>query len=177
MPRECKFGRGCTRDGCWYGHSSGREIDSTRHLVITDGADNCSIISLEEICDLVAKSGLPHYHLLVIGAGMGKGNTGRAQMQQVCGPAHCTFVSSTADLSQLYKLLGKFKEEVRMRMELLVQEHGKTSLTEWQGNENDAAAAVGQLLGEATLLASHLSAFRLCGDSGGGGGGGQHCRL
>ena len=80
-------------------------------------------------------------------------------------------------LSQLHKLLGKFKEEVRMRMELLVQEHGKTSLTEWQGNENDAAAAVGQLLGEATLLASHLSAFRLCGDSGGGGGGGQHCRL
>jgi hypothetical protein len=60
-------------------------------------------------------------------------------------------------------------------MELLVQEHGKTSLTEWQGKENDAAAAVGQLLGEATLLASHLSAFRLCGDNGGGGGGGQHC--
>jgi hypothetical protein len=108
----------------------------------------------------VAKPGLPHYHLLIIGAGMTSG-AGKEQMELLCASAHCTFVPSTSDLSQLSKLLGSFKEQVRVRMQLLVKDQGQSSLTQWEGKENDAAAAAGQLLSQTELLASKLGGLQL----------------
>jgi hypothetical protein len=133
------------------------------HLVITDGADNSSSTSFTEICELVAKPGLPHYHLLIIGAGMQ--DEEQATMQRLCRPAHCTFVPSTSDLSQLQALLGSFKQEVRVRMQLLVHDNGQSSLTQWEGKENHAAAAAGALLSQASLLTGQLGGLRIaCGE-------------
>jgi hypothetical protein len=131
------------------------------HLVITDGADNKSSISFKEICELVAKPGLPHYRLLIIGAGMTSGAR-KKKMELLCASAHCTFVPSTADLSQLDSLLGKFREQVRVRMQLLVQDCGESTLTqwEWEGKESSASAAASQLLSQTSLL-GQLGALRL----------------
>jgi hypothetical protein len=58
------------------------------HLVITDGADKSSSTSFSEICELVAKPGLPHCHLVAVGAGWW-----RMQVKRTLPEAH---VISTA---------------------------------------------------------------------------------
>jgi hypothetical protein len=134
------------------------------HLLFTDGSDNMSSTSFEDICALVAKLGLPNYHLVVIGAGMSRSD--QAVMQRLCTPRHCTFIPSSADLSQLSKLLKNYQTQVLYRMQLTVRHKNIQTTTRWQGKASEVSKAATQMLQIAPLLSEQMSGLLICADSG-----------
>jgi hypothetical protein len=152
--------------------SRGRRPKCLEHLVLTDGYDNASSTSFADICAMVAKPGVAHYHLVVIGAGMDSDD--RAKMSTLCAPKHCTFIPSAADLSSLGKVLHRYKKEVMYRMQLTVRSGNCQSTTRWEGRASHAAKAASTMLQQAPLLSEQMGGLRITnGDGGSGRGNGK----
>ena len=86
-------------------------------LVITDGLDNSSSASFEEVRDLVRSPGLPDYHLRVIAVTSDMERGEILQLEQLCKPAHAQLLPAS-DVGQLKAVLQKEAE----RLTLLLRE-------------------------------------------------------
>ena len=96
-----------------------------QQLVITDGADNSSTTSLAAIKALVAKPGLPDFHLVLIAVGI-DANDAR-QMRSICDNNHSSFILA-GDVRELGKVLQD--QATRIKLVLDVDSHGRRSRTE-----------------------------------------------
>ena len=87
-------------------------------VVLTDGDDNASSTSLADICSLVAKPGLRNFHLVVIGVGLS--GSARREVNQLCRPAHCTFLDVGAKPSEIQRAFQRTQGEIIKRREVHV---------------------------------------------------------
>lgn len=84
-------------------------------LVITDGGDNASKTSLDEIVDLVAKHNKwKGYHLFVVAVGITPDVA--ATMRRICAPKHATFMHAR-DCAEMKSMLGTVADKIRIVME------------------------------------------------------------
>jgi Mg-chelatase subunit ChlD len=102
----------CPRDARFHGLQ--REL-----VVLTDGQDNGSDTSFSDIRKLVAKPGLSHFHLVLIGVGLC--DQSRANMEALCQPRHCTFLNITAKPSQIRAAFQRAQGEIVRRREVHVR--------------------------------------------------------
>lgn len=88
-------------------------------VVLTDGEDNCSETSFDEVCKMVAHPGLARFHLVVIGVGL-SGPT-KQRVQWMCQPEHCTFLDVRAKPSQIAAAFKRTQGEIVKRREVHVR--------------------------------------------------------
>ena len=103
-------------------------------IIVTDGIDNSSSVSHEELCRLVAAPGLSNYHLIVIGVGVsaseqrGGGLPCTTLLEGLCAPAHATF-QLAADCSALRTQLRWVREQIRATMTCQNRSGAKSTTT------------------------------------------------
>ena len=95
------------------------------HLVITDGGDNSSSTSLEQVREQVAKPGLKDYHLVLIAVGIGSSST-KANMRSICDNGHSSFIE-VDDIHALGRVLAE--QAVRIKLVLDINNRGHKSRT------------------------------------------------
>jgi len=77
-------------------------------LLITDGDDNSSVnFTLDTISELIAKPGLPHFHLFVIAVKMKE--LDKKKLKKLCQPDHCTFyeIEELEKLAEVMRRVGQ----------------------------------------------------------------------
>jgi len=83
-------------------------------LLVTDGGDNASVkFTLRQITELVARPGLPDFHLTVVAVNMSP--TDKVKFQELCNCRHATFLEA-GDLGQLKSTLEKVGRTVVSRL-------------------------------------------------------------
>lgn len=87
-------------------------------LVITDGEDNQSKLSFEEIEKHVANPGIPNYNLVLIVVTRSMEEVHVQQLARLCAPEHAKMVS-VRDVSELKESLQRHSDYLRM----VVEEH------------------------------------------------------
>lgn len=140
-----------------------RKADPKRHtlrkfvfeqLIITDGMDNSSKISFEDICKLVHHpGGLPDYHLRVVVVTKDMEAEEILKLEQLCKPRHAKLLQ-VSDVSALKQVLKKEAQ----RLELMLREKdalGNVRLSKHQLRAGSQAAIMRQCsaqLGQLQLL-------------------------
>ena len=93
-----------------YRREKGIKCDSVvEHLVLTDGADGGSSVSVRDIAALVAEPKIANYHLVLITVGVSERDL--QVMRTICAPRHAKIIE-LANMEQLRGALAKFKHEV-----------------------------------------------------------------
>jgi hypothetical protein len=83
-------------------------------LLLTDGADNSSTkYSLQQLTDLVARPGIPNFHIVVIAVSMA--GSDKAKLKELCEPVHATFID-IKNISELQNTLRRVGESVQQRL-------------------------------------------------------------
>jgi hypothetical protein len=83
-------------------------------LLVTDGGDNASLqLNFDSCAALVAKPGLPNFHLTVVAVGMSPHD--KAKFQKLCSVGHATFLEA-ANLRDLKTTLERVGHNVRSRL-------------------------------------------------------------
>ena len=108
------------------------------HLVITDGGDNSSRTSLEQVREQVAKPGLKDYHLVLIAVGIGSSST-KANMRSICANGHSSFIE-VDDVNALERVLAE--QAVRIKLVLDVNNRGRKSRTTAETSPSGIGRAV-----------------------------------
>ena len=148
-------------------------------VVITDGGDNSSSTTLEQLKALVARPGLRNYHLIVIGVGVDASL--RRTLEEICAPTHATF-QPAADCAALRAQMRWARDRIQATLTTVDRRGrvvGKTVATgsgAVQQLAGSAAAALGGAFGAMKLVAAAPAAppkqrKQLKPKAGGGGGG------
>lgn len=88
-------------------------------LVVTDGEDNASTeFNLKRCAELIAHSGLPNFHLWVIGVGMTEYH--KQQYEMLCAPRHANYLD-IADFSKFQATMERVGNEVRKSLQVVRQ--------------------------------------------------------
>ena len=82
-------------------------------LIITDGEDNSSKISFEEVVRCVANPGLEDYSLVIVAVTTDMGRQEIERLQTICKPAHATLIS-VDNVGDLKKQLEKQAQRLRL---------------------------------------------------------------
>lgn len=90
--------------------------DSVFHIVmLTDGCDNSSTkASLSSVSALVANSGIPNFHLTVVGISMPRDTTAELR-STLCAPKHAQYIE-VDDIAQLRTTMKRVVRDVNARM-------------------------------------------------------------
>ena len=101
------------KDAIDYKRSQGRSF-VPQQLVITDGEDNNSQTTFEQVRALLAShAAIPGFHFYLVAVGIDA--AAAARMQALCEPAHCTFLHAR-DVGQLREHLQQVAERVRVHL-------------------------------------------------------------
>jgi Mg-chelatase subunit ChlD len=118
----------------------------TEVVVITDGHDNSSKTSFEEVKQLIAKPGLPDFNLIVIGLG----DVDQDKLKELCQPRHARFLHGH-DLDKFCRRLSEAVNMIKLRLQVETPDQLSSSV-EWQGRQRDAAAALRKMVPSSEML-------------------------
>ena len=115
-------------------------------VIITDGQDNSSTTSFEQVCALAAKPGIPDFNLIVVAVGS---DVNQGALKALCEPKHCHFYHAT-DVEAFKKTLARVAEQVKMRMTITTP----TSQTkmEFSGRAYEAMGTLKSWSEQSTML-------------------------
>eukprot|EP01006_Ploeotia_vitrea_P009968 TRINITY_DN25266_c0_g1_i1.p1 TRINITY_DN25266_c0_g1~~TRINITY_DN25266_c0_g1_i1.p1 ORF type:complete len:462 (-),score=57.71 TRINITY_DN25266_c0_g1_i1:37-1422(-) len=131
-----------------------RQNDQTflfEQLVITDGEDNCSKRTYEELKASIEKPHIPNYHLIVIGVGK---DCDIGKLQRLCEPRHATF-HHVQNPTELHQKLQDIRDKVKLM--LTVQKDDNQKLVEWEGTRRGLKPAIQAMATHAPLLSQKMA--------------------
>ena len=82
-------------------------------VVLTDGEDNSSTISEQDLAELLRRPGSPHFHLILIGVGIAAEY--RTRLEALCQPDHCTFMSVESSAEAISGAFHRTTEAIQHR--------------------------------------------------------------
>lgn len=106
-------------------------------VLVTDGGDNSSRTSLSDAAALVARPGIPNFHLVVVGIGMGS-STAATLRDTLCAPHHAQYIDVT-DVGQLGSTMRRVVKDVQSRLIIKVQVQTMSVSATVGGGGGDAA--------------------------------------
>ncbi|GMI48775.1 hypothetical protein TrCOL_g3994 [Triparma columacea] len=140
-------------------------------ILVTDGADNSSKAGLDEVAALVARPGIPNFHLVVVGIGMDRG-TAATLRSRLCAPEHAQYMEAP-DIGRLGSTLRRVVQDVKARLVVEVQTvRVVVNGGGCGGAGGDAMVMLTQNMGEMGLAApagSRRLPLKSLGNGGGGG--------
>ena len=127
-------------------------------ILLTDGGDNNCSTSLAEVAALVARPGIPNFHLVVVGISMGA-STASTLRPVLCAPGHARFID-VADISNLGSTMRSVVTDVKARLVVQVE----TTTTRIAVVDNGGRG--GGVCGNVGMLANGLGTLSLGGRGG-----------